>query len=130
MRSSLFEMFGIHLFYHKTMIFKPQFLEISLSGHDIANMRFYDLLNFLGHVMYELLNNKSIQNVLSNGFGVFELKRLRSKNGNSHFNSHFLFLSILSIRTIYREWEISKKLLMHFCKSNSSFSDVNLAKWQ
>lgn len=72
MRSCLFEMFGIHLFYHKTMIFfffgelheamilKPQFIETYLSGHDIENMIFHDLLNFLGHVIYELFNNKSL----------------------------------------------------------------------
>lgn len=45
---------------HKAMILKPQFIETYLSGHDIENMIFHDLLNFLGHVIYELFNNKSL----------------------------------------------------------------------
>lgn len=37
---------------HEAMILKPQFIETSLSGHDIENMIFHDLLNILGLVEF------------------------------------------------------------------------------
>lgn len=81
------------------------------------------------------LITKAFKNILSNGFGVYELKRLRLKNGSSHFNSFFLFLSILSVLTILESEKYQRNFsclifLTHFCKSNPSFLDVNLAKWQ
>lgn len=49
------------------------------------------------------LITKAFKNILSSGFGVYELKRLRLKNGSSHFNSFFLFLSIPFRSNNFRE---------------------------